>query len=55
MVQLGNDNAWMWQGASHTPYLAQCRKTRWNDAGDVGPHGDISVDVNTKVPNSGDQ
>ena len=25
-----------------------------NDAGDVGPHGDISVDVNTEVPNSGD-
>jgi len=30
-------------------------KTCSNDVGDVGPHGDIIVDVNTKVPNSSDQ
>jgi len=35
--------------------LAHCRKARSNDAGDVGHHGDITVDVNTKVPNSGDR
>ena len=44
----------LWKGTSHTPDLAQCRIARSNDVGDVGPHGDISVDVNTKVLNSTD-
>ena len=35
--------------------LAQCREAQSDDVGDVGPHGDITVDVNAKVPNSGDR
>ena len=39
----------------HGPMLAVRAVSRSNDVGDVGPHGDISVDVNTKVQNSGDR
>jgi len=37
----------LWQGTSHTPDLAQCKKACSDGIGDVGPHGDISVNVNT--------
>jgi len=42
-------------GRERRTLRTQCRKARSNDVGDVGPHGDISVDVNIKVPNSSDR
>jgi len=39
---------------SHATYLAQCCKTRSDGVGDLGPHGDVGVDVNTKIPGGSD-
>jgi len=38
-----------------TPDLAQCREARSDGIDAVGPHGDITVDVNAKIPRSSDR
>jgi len=39
---------------SHATDLVQCCKTRSDGVDDLGPHGDASVDVDTKVPGCSD-
>ena len=34
--------------------LAQCCKTRSGGVGDLGPHGDVDVDLDTKMPGCSD-
>ena len=38
----------------HATDLVQCCKTRSDGVDDLGPHGDASVEVDTKVPGSSD-
>ena len=39
---------------SHATDLAQCCKSRSDGVDDLGPHGDASVDVDTKFPGCSD-
>ena len=34
----------------HAANLAQCCKTRSDSVGDLRPHGDVSIDVDTQIP-----
>ena len=34
----------------HAANLAQCCKTRSDGVGDLRPHGDVSIDVDTQIP-----
>jgi len=61
LIQLGDDQCsdQCQQGVlrerpSHATDLVQCCKTRSDGVGDLGPHGDVGVDVDTKIPGCSD-